>query len=553
MTLRSASVRYATARISGHRDGDDLEQRPDRRATRDRAPAATERARRPRSGPLHGDRARRALRDRRSTDARRRCARRRRHRRVGDRGEHRLAAALPHPDLRAVGDAERASVRACIRALGGRASAVSCSDGARRTSGSAKWIGTSATRSSPARRAGGRRDRHARSRWPAAPRASAASGSTVARTSSADVVREARQAQHRARARAAPSTPAASRRSGLHDAVERLHAALAVDEGAGGLGERRDRQQHVGVLACRGGTGSSRRRSPPAPARPRAATGLAQSNSGLGVQQQVGLARIGEHRRARSGRPRAGSAPATWPPTLFAASVRKPSVAPVISREHLRQRVELRRLRDAARRSCRAGSPCARRTAGSPRSPARRRGRLDAGQRGRHRLAGACARRDDDLGQRARQLRRRDDRLVRDRHAASRRRPSAASTPACPCFAAWRSRCATSGWSLRRKLPTTSTRSSASRSAIGMPEPRDARAAAVAAEIRSAAGGSRCCRCRARARAAPPAPSPRASRAATRARRARSPPCARDDRPSSRARRTRARSASRPPSTRRPA
>ncbi len=38
-----------------------------------------------------------------------------------------------------------------------------------------------------------------------------------------------------------------------------------------------------------------------------------------------------------------------------------------------------------------------------------------------------------------------------------------------PFFAACRNRCATSGWSLRRKLPTTSARSTRPRSAIGMP------------------------------------------------------------------------------------
>ena len=38
-----------------------------------------------------------------------------------------------------------------------------------------------------------------------------------------------------------------------------------------------------------------------------------------------------------------------------------------------------------------------------------------------------------------------------------------------PFFVAWRNRCASNGWSLRRKLPITNTRSSIASSAIDMP------------------------------------------------------------------------------------
>ena len=83
----------------------------------------------------------------------------------------------------------------------------------------------------------------------------------------------------------------------LHHRVEALQVAVGVDEAAGGLGERRDRQQHVGVVRrhapC---TRRARSRIPPRPAPAPPGRGLAPSSSGSTFEQQVGLARRREHR-----------------------------------------------------------------------------------------------------------------------------------------------------------------------------------------------------------------------------------------------------------------
>jgi hypothetical protein len=72
----------------------------------------------------------------------------------------------------------------------------------------------------------------------------ATSPSASSRTSS-DVSKRSRQAEQVAEhAQHLPRRPRVAAR--LDDAVEALHAPFGVDEGARGLGERRDRQQHVG-------------------------------------------------------------------------------------------------------------------------------------------------------------------------------------------------------------------------------------------------------------------------------------------------------------------
>ena len=135
------------------------------------------------------------------------------------------------------------------------------------------------------------------------------------------LVGEAVAAQQRAEhAQHLPRRPRVAAR--LDHAVEALDAALAVDEGAGGLGERRDRQQRVGVLRAVAERGQ---RDDEFRLLQRGARGdrVGAVELGLGVQQQVGLARIGQHRggveaalaaaarrrrgRRRCSRPRRGS------------------------------------------------------------------------------------------------------------------------------------------------------------------------------------------------------------------------------------------------------
>ena len=79
------------------------------------------------------------------------------------------------------------------------------------------------------------------------------------------------------------------------DALERLHAAFGVDEGAGGLGERRDRQQHVGDVG--GGVAERRHRDDQARAAERGARGggVGGVELGLDVQQEQRLHRLRQH------------------------------------------------------------------------------------------------------------------------------------------------------------------------------------------------------------------------------------------------------------------
>ncbi len=157
----------------------------------------------------------------------------------------------------------------------------------------------------------------------------------------------------------------------LHDAVPRLRAALAIDERAGGFRERADRQQHVGVL-----------RAMPERRHHHDEFGLLERAArrdriravelGLRAQHEIGLARIGEHRpgvepaRSAAARRRRNRRRCSRPPSGNRAARRRcrraPAPAPGAGT-----------LPRAARRNSRAGSPCARRTASSRRSPRQRR------------------------------------------------------------------------------------------------------------------------------------------------------------------------------------
>ena len=224
------------------------------------------------------------------------------------RGQHRLAAALPHLDLRALGDAEllqrqRVHPRPRRLRVGGllqrrRAAHQRVGEMDRHVGDAleAGRVASPASRSRPACRCASRAAM------------SAAAGSS-ARTSSIDSKskpgRPSSEPSTRSTFHAGRVSP-----SGFDDAVEALHAALAVDERAGGLGERADRQQHVGV-----------RRAVPERRQHDDELGLLERSARrdrvraielrLGAEHEVGLARVGEHRPRVRGRPICGSAPAT--------------------------------------------------------------------------------------------------------------------------------------------------------------------------------------------------------------------------------------------------
>ena len=193
-------------------------------------------------------------------------------------------------------------------------------------------------------------------------------------TSSDGLEREARQAEQVAEhAQHLPRRPRVAAR--LDDAVEALHAAFGVDEGARRLGERRDRQQHVGDVVRRGLNGAQRddhlgagraRRARAAPSAASSAGSMFSSRHALsgapapsicaGVQAACagqradelradGVAAVGELAEGRAG--------------LLA--------------DPARQALRARRCRDAARRRCRAARPCARRSPARRRSPSPRR------------------------------------------------------------------------------------------------------------------------------------------------------------------------------------
>jgi hypothetical protein len=102
--------------------------------------------------------------------------------------------------------------------------------------------------------------------------------------------------------------------------VEALHAAFGVDEAAGGLGERRDGQQHVGVRHH----GILERVSAttiPAFQRGPGRGSVRRIQHRLGVQQQQRLHRLGQH-LARVQPALGRLAPTSCAPTVLAASVR---------------------------------------------------------------------------------------------------------------------------------------------------------------------------------------------------------------------------------------
>ena len=177
-------------------------------------------------------------------------------------------------------------------------------------------------------------------------------------------------------------------------------------------------------------------------------------------------------------------------------------MAPVCSAIQLRQRAAAATPRDAARRRCRAGSPCARRRAGSRRSPcaASRRRRRSAGARDALGCAAtAAAMSASACGQRARRARS-TVRAIGISQSSSH--AHAASTPCAPLLAPPGAGAArTADGPCAGSEPTTSTRSSVDSVGDRHAEPAARRARAVAAEVASGAGGSRCCRCRGRASA----------------------------------------------------
>ena len=255
--------------------------------------------------------------------------------------------------------------------------------------------------------------------------------------------------------------------SGLDHAVEALHPALGIDEGAGGFGERRDRQQHVGVVDR--GIEERRQRHDQARAFERGARGR-----GVGTRRapaRRSAAAAPSSAATASGR-RAG-------PTARAAR------APIARRRCWRPRRSSRRWRrsarrssapapaacspaDAARRRCRAARPCVRPTAVGRRWLSPRRGlrRL----RARSRPCPAPPPRP-----------RRPAPATQALGAAVIRCATGIAQSSCtacrlitlpPRRAAWRMRGANSGWSLRRNEPITNTRSSDDSAAIGMPSQR---------------------------------------------------------------------------------
>ena len=183
----------------------------------------------------------------------------------------------------------------------------------------------------------------------------------------------------------------------LHDAVEALNAAFAVDERAGGFGERADGQEHARVI----GTVTEWREH-------RDELGLVQRGArcdrigaiefGLRVEHDVGPARILEHRpgvEATRLRQHAGDVAADAVRGFGQAAQRGAGDAG----ERLREGEELRRIgmlfgevAEQDRLALARGEACG--------DGLRAIRGLDAGQRRRHGLPRATGGGDDDLGQR---------------------------------------------------------------------------------------------------------------------------------------------------------
>ena len=216
--------------------------------------------------------------------------------------------------------------RACARhrrAARLRASAVSCSEGARRTIESSS---VDAARPPGPRRA--RCTSIGRCRPAVALRQRPACTATAARRG-ASRRRPARPAVDSKSKPGRPSRLPSTRStfqagrvspSGLTTRVEALHAAFGVDEGARRLGERRDRQQHVAEfeVGLERAQGDDHLRLRQAASRGRAPA--AESNTGSVLSSSAAF-RPAEH-LAGVQAAFAGSAPTSCAPDVLAASLR---------------------------------------------------------------------------------------------------------------------------------------------------------------------------------------------------------------------------------------
>ena len=328
---------------------------------------------------------------------------------------------------------------------------------------------------------------------------------------------EARQAEQVAEhAQHLPGRPRLAER--LDDAVEALHPAFGIDEGARGFGERRDRQHHVGDVRGRGLERGQRDDHVGRGERGARGGRVGGVERRLDVEQQHRLepARPPEHlagveptapaaARRRAARRRC------WPlrrgSRRWRRSVRRASCASASSAAGLRVLrggvAEQHRLA-LARQQRRRRSPV-RRSVASPGSGA---ATPLACATAAQTSASACT---QPLGAT----------VMRPATGISQSSSTRvhARTPLPPLRAAWRMRCANSGWSLRRNEPTTSTRCSVGQRRDRRAEPARAAVAAPVGEVGVAQAGGRCCRCRGRARAAPAGAVPRPCGAAMRARR----------------------------------
>ena len=257
-----------------------------------------------------------------------------------------------------------------------------------------------------------------------------------------------------------------------NDAAERLRAALAVDERARRLGERRHRQHaRRRMPAAADLNGDSATTSSAAASAARAATGIracrAPARRAATDTPCAARPRIADGVQVRLARQRAGD--------VAADRIRG------IGRESRATRRSARRApapahaagprADAAGADCRERCPCARRRRSSRAIAFARADGLEPGKRSPATVSpAAAAAADDDLAPAARGSV--DGATIvscATRISSSSSRAYGRARAAPPFRRTGRSRCASSGWSLRRKLPTTSTRSSAANSAIGMP------------------------------------------------------------------------------------
>ena len=280
--------------------------------------------------------------------------------------------------------------------------------------------------------------------------------------------------------------------------------------------------------------------------------GLREVELGLGVQHEIRLARLGEHRlrvHAARLRQRAGEVRADGVGGLGQEAERR---AGDLGERPARARGAARPP-DAARRSCRGRSRPSCPTRGSRRSPSRRRwARCPPAPSGTA-LPAAAAAATAMPASAARQLRRRDDRLVRDAHQPVVVDRMQHRDLRALLRAAWRRRCATQRMVLAQEaaddqhaIELVERRRPACRATAcpaRWPSPRKSALAQAEVDVVAAEAAHEACR-----RAQLLERGMRRHERADRARRRAARRCR-----SGRARRSRARSASRPPSTRRPA